>query len=598
MEDAKLIEEEIPRELLILYATETGTSQDCADYIARQCRRIAFQCRVVSMDVYSLPDLISENLVIFVVSTTGSGVEPRAMTALWNKLLRSDLPSDLFEGLPFSVFGLGDTSYEKFCWAAKKLSRRMKTLGATEICGRGEGDEQDPLGVDGALVPWTERLLQTLLELAPLPQPIQLEARQEMPPPRVSLHDSNVTQDDLRKANDPLEADKRYYAATVQANRRITAADWYQDVRHFEFKFEDDIQYSPGDVAVIHPVALDADVTILLDRLGWVDVADKPFKVVREMSDQSLPDYLPETTTLRAIFTRYLDFNAVPRRSFFQYLWYFTPDEVEREKLDEFLAPEGTNELYDYCHKVRRTILEILHDFRHVKIPKDYIFDVFPPLRARHFSIASSVAKHPHEVDLCIAIVKYRTKLKVPRRGVCTSYLSALVPGDRLRIGFLKGLIKLPPDDKTPVICIGPGTGIAPMRALIEDRVERGANANTLYFGCRSAEKDQHYGDEWEKLNAEQKLVYRTAFSRDGPEGVRRTYVQDRILEDAETVWRLAERERAWVYISGSSNKMPIAVKEAIAKAVETYGGRAQEEAKLYVENMAKEGRLIEECWS
>ena len=154
------------RSLLILYATETGNAQDTADRIARQCRRIAFQCRVLSMDAYSVvgtmlnnrvallihkqfssqPELIAEKFVIFVVSTTGSGTEPRSMTSLWRMLLRSDLPVDLFEDLYFAVFGLGDTSYEKFCWAAKKLSRRMSSLGATEVCERGEGDDQHQLG--------------------------------------------------------------------------------------------------------------------------------------------------------------------------------------------------------------------------------------------------------------------------------------------------------------------------------------------------------------------------------------------------------------------------------------------------------------------
>ena len=84
--------------------------------------------------------------MIFVVSTTGSGVEPRSMTPLWNNLLRSDLPSNAFDELFFSVFGLGDTAYDKFCWSAKKLSRRMASLGATELYGRGEGDDQHPLG--------------------------------------------------------------------------------------------------------------------------------------------------------------------------------------------------------------------------------------------------------------------------------------------------------------------------------------------------------------------------------------------------------------------------------------------------------------------
>ena len=91
-------------------------------------------------------DLISESIVVFVISTTGSGVEPRSMTPLWTNLLRSDLPSDTFEDLPYTVFGLGDTGYEKFCWAAKKLSRRLQSLGATEFHERGEADEQHPLG--------------------------------------------------------------------------------------------------------------------------------------------------------------------------------------------------------------------------------------------------------------------------------------------------------------------------------------------------------------------------------------------------------------------------------------------------------------------
>ena len=159
------------REIPIIYATETGNARDAGDYIARQCRRIGFQCRVTNMEIVSLvrnipfsdgdeklkkmhlfpskkkkPDLLSESIVIFVVSTTGSGVEPRSMTPLWQNLLRSDLPPDAFEDLLFSVFGLGDTGYEKFCWAAKKLSRRMVSLGAVEFYERGEGDEQHPLG--------------------------------------------------------------------------------------------------------------------------------------------------------------------------------------------------------------------------------------------------------------------------------------------------------------------------------------------------------------------------------------------------------------------------------------------------------------------
>jgi sulfite reductase alpha subunit-like flavoprotein len=128
--------------LLILYATETGTAQDVADTIARHCRRLLLHARIMSIDSYPLAELVAEGLVVFVISTTGSGQEPRSMTPFWNMLLRSDLPNDLFEDMTFAVFGVGDTAYEKFCWPAKKLRRRLLTLGAVEVCENGEGDEQ------------------------------------------------------------------------------------------------------------------------------------------------------------------------------------------------------------------------------------------------------------------------------------------------------------------------------------------------------------------------------------------------------------------------------------------------------------------------
>ncbi|CAA7262674.1 unnamed protein product [Cyclocybe aegerita] len=588
--------EEEPRELLILYATETGNAQDAADYIARQCRRIDFDCHVASIEQCSFTDLLAQELVLFVISTTGSGVEPRSMTTFWNNLLRSDLPPNAFEDLYYSVFGLGDSAYEKFCWAAKKLSRRMESLGGVQIQERGEGDEQHPLGIDGALKPWTDEVIEALLEMFPLPRDIEMIPVSDIPPARVQLNPAS--QETFEKAQEPLKTDLTYHTATVKANTRMTASDWNQDVRRFEFSFEEDISYSPGDVAVIHPSMSTKDIDGFLATMEWDEEADEPFEIEQIMFDQTLSDHLPHTTTLRELFTRFLDFNAVPRRTFFQYLRYFTDDDLEKEKLDEFLSPEGADELYEYCYRVRRTIWEVLTEFRHVAIPRDYIFDVFPPLRPREFSIASSIKKHPREIHLCVAIVKYRTKLKIPRKGVCTTFLSTLNPGDTLQIGLKKGMIELPPKAKTPVICVGPGTGIAPMRAVIEERIESGALSNTLYFGCRSTSKDHHFGEEWKKYAEEKGLVYRAAFSRDGKEGEKRVYVQDLIREDAERIWKLVGEQEGWVFISGSSNKMPAAVKESIVFAVQKYGEYSEELAKQYVHDMVREGRLIEECWS
>ncbi|TFY74580.1 hypothetical protein EWM64_g9432 [Hericium alpestre] len=380
------------------------------------------------METYPVTDIVSETLAVFVVSTTGTGKEPRAMTPLWNMLLRSDLPPDLFEDLEFAVFGLGDTAYEKFCWPAKKLSRRLESLGATEICPRGEGDDQHTLGVDGALGPWIEVLTHTLLELFPLPSNLHVDSADALPPPRVSIIDA--LPDELIHTQDPLLQDVLYHNAKVLRNERITAEDWYQDVRHFELQCEDDIAYEPGDVAVIHPEASPIDVDSFLTTVGWANDADQPIRINQTLFDQSLPDHLPPVSTLRTLFSRYLDVNAVPRRSFFDLLRHFTTDDREREKLDEFVStPEGAEDMYDYTQRVRRTIREVLEEFRSARIPKAYIFDLFPRLRPREFSIASSVQRHPHEIHLCVAIVAYRTKLKIPRRGLCTTYLAALRPG-------------------------------------------------------------------------------------------------------------------------------------------------------------------------
>ncbi|KAJ6460363.1 hypothetical protein C8R47DRAFT_1161017 [Mycena vitilis] len=580
------------RSVLILYATETGTAQDVAERLARQCRRIHLTCRVLSTDRYSLSDLISETLVLFVISTTGSGSEPRAMSLMWKTLLRSDLPADLFDDLSFAVFGLGDTAYEKFCWPAKKLSRRLASLGATEICDRGEGDDQDPLGVDGALLSWIDKMLQSLLLRYPLPDNVEI-----IPPDTIPSARASMVEDASMTTPPSLQANRGFHWATVKCNTRITAEDWYQDVRHLEFDFEDELRFSPGDVAVVRPLALSNDVESFLTYMGWLHIADGSFRIEHTMTDQSLPDHLPEAVSPRDLFTQYLDFSAVPRRSFFEYLRHFTTDELEREKLDEFLSREGADDLYEYCYRVRRTIREVLAEFRNVKIPMDYVFDVFPPIRPRQFSIASSVKRFPSQIHLCIAIVKYRTKLKVPRRGVCTTFLAALKPGDRVEIGLQKGLITLPPDTTTPVICIGPGTGIAPMRAVIQERLQMGASDNTLYFGCRSAAKDQHYGTEWESYASKGDLVYRTAFSRDSPEGTKRVYVQDLIQEDAERVWGLLQAG-ASVFISGSANKMPAAVKDALRSAAETYGKLSTSAAADFVSAMEAKGQLIEECWS
>jgi sulfite reductase alpha subunit-like flavoprotein len=163
---------------------------------------------------------------------------------------------------------------------------------------------------------------------------------------------------------------------------------------------------------------------------------------------------------------------------------------------------------------------------------------------------------------------------------------------------------------------VGPGTGVAPARAVLEARVHKGAEDNTLYFGHRASGKDAHYSHEWTTLAESGRLTYRVTASRDGPEGTRRVYVQDLIRRDAKRVWDLVHDKGAWVYISGcaspplalytcfvltshrSSNKMPAGVRTALVEIAREEGKMGEEEAHTYIARMEKEERLFEECWS
>ncbi|GJJ12772.1 hypothetical protein Clacol_007017 [Clathrus columnatus] len=612
------------RELLILYATETGYAYEVALRVANEAKRRYFSPNVQGMDEYPISSFITASVVVFIVSTTGSGTPPRQMSSspLWQTLLRSDLPVSILDHLSYSVFGLGDSAYERFAWAAKILDRRLMSLGATAICQRGEGDEAGRFGIEEAFDPWIENLFGELLERSPLPEGKTIVPVNQLKPPRVRIRELDINDNDgaervLRENERVLDSSDHNWV-TLTVNKRITSPEWFQDVRHLEFDSQKILDYRPGDIAVINPISNSSDVSSLLDGLGWTEVVDKVFEISPAEDEPPLPETVPRYTTLRDLFTRHLDINLVPRRYFFSLLYHFASDPMEREKLEEFAGLEGQEDLYEYCIRFRRTIREVILEFKSVQIPKEYIFDIFPPLRPREFSIASSSKVHPTQIHLCIAIVQYKTKLRTPRKGVCTSYLAELDEGTRIPIKIRSGLLR-PPESSadTPIICVAPGTGIAPIRALLEERVSEGKTENILYFGCRSFRHDHYYQNQWKDYASRGVLKYRVAFSREREDSsqsdqvkkdnIWKVYVQNLLEEDAQHVWEILGKKKGILYICGqkvvslnhsrSSNKMPSAVKQAIEHAAVAGGDYTKETAKSFVKVLEKEGRLFEECW-
>ena len=665
------------RQILILYGSETGTAQDVAERLGREALRSHLQARVMPMDAYPIASLIHEPLVLFVASTTGAGVEPGNMRRFWRFLLRRNLPADSLSLMRFSVFGLGDSSYPKYCFAAKKLHKRLLSLGATDLFPLGLADDQHDAGVDGALEPWLAGVWSRVMQLCPLPPGLVRVPDTQLLPPKfvISTAQSQLAVVVAATAAaaaapaggalfsvvspPPVEG---AWCAKLLENRRLTAPDHFQDVRHLRLAlYNDDINdkndtrtrrreasgtnntttadtahtnntsacyYAPGDVAYIAP----QNRTEVVDAmLGWLQ-ADGATCVTVERRSELGPDVpaalADRCVTVRELLTTHLDIGSVPRRFFFELLAHFASAAHEAERLAELAGAAGQDELHDYCARMRRTCIEVLSDFPSTQgnIPLEYLLDLFPLLQPRAFSISSSPRAHPNEVHLTVAVVRYKTRMHLPRRGVCTSWLSQLLSDDgggdgdgitttTVPIWLRRGTFHWPPPT-TPLILVGPGTGVAPFRALLHERAAAAAAADNgdrdggvdaasapaaaaaaetlLFFGCRSRHGDFLYADEWDDLEARGTVRVFTAFSRDQAAKV---YVQHRIREQAALVWSLLSRG-AYCFVAGSANRMPDDVLDALVDVTAQEGGMDTDNARSLITRLETEGRIQRETWS
>ena len=412
---------------------------------------------------------------------------------------------------------------------------------------------------------------------------------------------------------------------TLEHNRRITPSDHWQDVRHLSFSATGSYYYAPGDVLTIFPKNAPEDVDQIIDLMGWNDIATLRIKVLSQVVPisndlqvyPSIGGYGPGLT-LQSLLTDHIDLNAIPRRSFFSLIANFTTDNFQKERLLEFTNPAYMDELYDYTTRPRRSILEVLQEFDTVKIPWQWAAIAFPTLRGRQFSIASGGDLKYGEngstrFELLVAIVKYKTVIKKVRQGICTRYLAGLLPRTSLRVSLQRGDLGIVmSDSKKPVLMIGPGTGVAPMRSLIWERLHwtqlsqetiNGATAQdsacvlgktVLLYGCRNHKADFYFSGEWEDLKQKIPLHVFVACSRDQKE---KRYVQDLVKEQGKLVYELLHEENGVVYVCGSSGNMPLAVRESLVKVFQQKGCMERDYAEAYLARMEKEGRYKQETW-
>ncbi|XP_062844915.1 NADPH-dependent diflavin oxidoreductase 1 [Trichomycterus rosablanca] len=592
--------------LLILYGSQTGTAQDTAERIGRQAQRRRISVRVQALDSYNVANLISESLVVFVCSTTGQGDPPDNMKNFWKFLFRKSLPAGSLCRLDYAVLGLGDSSYPKFNFVAKKLHKRLLQLGANALLPVGLADDQHDLGPDGVVDPWLISFWQKALSLYPPPADLSPLRDEDSLPPRYVFHFLDKVTDQLteksREApdNQASPSSAHPFPARVVFNHRVTDPGHFQDVRHIEFDITgSNIQFSAGDVVMMRPCNTTEDVELFCQLLRLDP--DRYFTLKpTDVNTAPVPARLPQPCTVLFLVQEFLDIAAVPRRSFFEMLATFASNELELEKLMEFSSAKGQDELHSYCSRPRRTALEVLTDFPHTtaELNVNYLLDLFPEIQPRSFSIASSLLAHPNRIQILVAVVKYKTKLHKPRKGLCSSWLASLDPshGDvSVPLWVKKGGLKFPQDPHTPVIMVGPGTGVAPFRAAIQERITQGKTGNVLFFGCRSETQDFYFHSEWEQKVQEGHMNLFTAFSRDQEHKI---YVQHRVKDKTKLLWDLIANKNAAFYIAGNAKQMPSAVCDAVKEIFQQEGGVTESQAQEMLDIMERTNRFQSETWA
>lgn len=537
--------------LSILVGSQTGNGRTLAERALERARARGLSARVTSLADFNPRQLRHERALLLIVSTHGDGDPPDDAEALLRFLGSAQAPR--LEQLDYSVIALGDSSYPQFCKTGRDFDARLEALGARRAAPRVDCDvdyaQSAPAGIDSALAALAPALDRTGGQQSAA-APAEAGA-----PARIKLVDQ-----DFRPA-DPAPAPARVLAS-VMVNQRITGRDSSRDVRHLELTVDAaPLAYEPGDSVVVTPRNSPALVAELLASRRW-----QPDTEVRLGDD---------TVGLETALCERLELTLLSRPVLAALAAY-----SDNAALHAALANA------DYVRE--RQLIDVLEEAR-IDLPPQGFVELLRPLGTRAYSIASSPLATPDELHLTVAVVAGSHRGRA-RPGCASNFLAKAAPGTTLALRIERNdAFRLPGSDDAPMIMIGPGTGVAPFRAFVEERAARGARGrNWLFFGDRTQREDFLYQIEWQRhLRAGSLARLDVAFSRDRTP---RQYVQDRLRANAGEVFAWLE-DGASVYVCGDARRMARDVHRALLDVIASAGGFDGARAEEYLFDLKRQGR-------
>ncbi len=538
--------------LTVLYGTESGNSESLADLTVKAAKTIGFKAKAVNMADIKVPKLRDIENLLVIVSTWGEGDPPETAADFYQDFMAENAPK--LVNTRFSVLGLGDTSYEEFCKMGKDFDARLEALGARRIYERVDCD----VDYDDDFDIWHKGALGAL----------EAESR---PAANATLAVPAAT------TADPVKySRKNPYASELIERVLLNGEGSAKETIHLEFNLEGSgLIYEAGDALAVVPhnaedVVEDFIQTSKLDPESPVLIKDQAY-------------------TLRQALTSQLDITSLSLPVIKRY------NEIAQDaKLEKLLNPDKKTDLQSYIYG--REIIDLLHEFPAKDITADALVGIMRKLPPRLYSIASSPKAHPGEVHLTVGVVRYDAHGRT-RKGVCSTYLAErIAAGEKADVFVTPNKhFKIPADNDTPMIMVGPGTGIAPFRAFVEERKAIGAKGkNWLFFGDQHYLTDFLYQTEWQDYLADGVLTkLDLAFSRDQKDKV---YVQDRMRENSKEFYAWLE-EGASFYVCGDASRMATDVDVALHDIIEKEGGLSKDDAAAYVKKLKDEKRYLRDVY-
>lgn len=603
----------------LLYYSQTGTAEDFSHRLAEDMRSYGFNPEVLDVEDYTPEDLEQEKTVVFLASTYGEGDPPDNAVQFHEWIMSKDREEGVFASVKYAVFGLGNRTYDNFNSMGREIDTRMEELGAHRFYNLGEGD--DDVNIENDFLIWKKGFGTAVCEEFGLPPPDKVSVadvtrRQKMI--EYKENEEKVKNVDIKnisrwrvhdeKKQKIVDAKSPFLAKILKVLELHTPMS-DRSCLHVEISTHGKLlTYQPGDHLGIYP---QNDLTLVhkLAKLLNADL-DKIISV-HPIDDHSGRNAYFGPCTLKAALLQYYDITSPAKKSQLRVLAQYAEDEEEKKRLLKLSSEDPDDmEIYNsYIVTDNRDITDCLKEFKSVKIPLDHFLEALPKMLPRYYSISSSPNVHPDSVHLTAVLVKYLTSTKREVLGVTTNWLTKNKPNPeegiepRIPAFIRKSNFKLPASLEVPIIMVGPGTGLAPFRGFVQERLyQLSKNKDKkgdaiLFFGCRHPEHDYIYQSQLETFHKEGALSdLVVAFSRHSDKKV---YVQHKMVEGdmPSKIWKFLEAGGHF-YVCGDARLMARDVSSTLTEIIMKHGNKTKEEAEAYIDNLQKTNRYMADVWS